>query len=55
MGVIIKGNKCEIITVPKTIHFDLPKNFHNNLRHEIDFIKKHNEFSAEHMMKNRIS
>ena len=40
MGVIIKESKLEIMAEPKTIHFDLPKNFPNNLKHEIGFIIK---------------
>ena len=40
MGVIIK-DKLKIITEPKAIHFDLPKNVDNNSKHEIDFIIKH--------------
>ena len=42
MAVIIKNNKLVIITVPKSTHFDLPKDIGNNFKHEIDFIIKHN-------------
>ena len=40
----IDSNKLVIITEPKTIHFDLSKDVDNNLKYEIDFIIKHNEF-----------
>ena len=46
VGVIIK-DKLEIITEPKTNHFDLTKNVNNSLKYEVDLIIKHNEFSAE--------
>ena len=48
MGVIINNNKLVIITEPKTIHLDLD----NNLKDEIDFIIKPNEFLAAQIMKN---
>ena len=44
MTAFIKDNEHIIIAEPKTIHFDLPKDFNNNLKHEIDFIVKHSEF-----------
>ena len=47
MGVIIKENKLIIIiTDPRTIYFDFPKDIGNNLMHEIEFITKQNEFLA---------
>ena len=36
MGMIIKDNKLVVIAEPKTINFDLPKNFSNNLKHETE-------------------
>ena len=42
MGVHIRDNKLVITAVPKTFNFDLPKDIHNNLNHEIDPIIKHN-------------
>ena len=39
MGVIIKYNKLVILTEPKTIHFDLPKNVDKNLKHEIYLVE----------------
>ena len=48
MGGIIKKNKLVIIAEPKTIHFDFPNKFDNNLKHKIDFIIKHNECLAGH-------
>ena len=47
----IENNKLVIVTEPKTIHFDLPKNVGKNLKREIGSITKHNEFSAEHTIK----
>ena len=55
MGLITLDNKLVIITLPKTIYFDLPNDLGNNVKLEIDFIIKHNEFLAEHAMKNEIS
>ena len=58
MEVIIKNSELVIITEPKDIHFDLPKDVGNNskhLKHEIYFIIKHNEFLAEHTIKIKIS
>ena len=52
MEVIINDNKLVIITEPKTIHFDLPKDVGNNLKHKIYFIIKCNAFLAEHTIKN---
>ena len=42
MGVFIKDNKLLITTDHKNNHFDLSKHVGNNLKHEIDFIIKHN-------------
>ena len=59
MGVFIEGNKVAIITQPipflKTIPFGLPKNVDNSLRHEINFIIKHNEFLAEDTIKAKLA
>ena len=55
MGVIIKETNFVIITESKTINFDLPKDSGNNLKHEIDFIKKPNEILVEHTLKKEIS
>ena len=49
-----KDDKLVIITKPRTIYFDLSKTFDNNLKHEIGFIIKYNEFLAEHKIKNQI-
>lgn len=46
IGVIINENKLLLIAESKAIRFDLPKDVGKNLRHEIDFILKHNEFLA---------
>ena len=35
-----------IIAEPKNTHIQLPKMVANNLRHEVDFNLKHNEFLA---------
>ena len=48
MRVYIDENKLVIIAVPKTIHFDLPRDVANYLKHEIRYIIKHNEFLAKH-------
>ena len=42
MEVIIKNNKLVIITESKAIHFDLPKGADDNLKHDINFLIKHN-------------
>ena len=52
--VIIKNNELVIITEPKPFFFYLSKKVDNNLKHDIDFITKHNEFLAEDTMKNEI-
>ena len=45
------------IREPKTFYFDfdLPKHVDNNLKHEIEFIIKRNESSAENKTQNEIS
>ena len=48
-------NKLAITTEPITIHFDLPKNVDNNLKHETESIIKHNELLAEYTIKNEIT
>ena len=54
MRVIIKDIKL-VITEPKTIHFNLPKDANSNFKHEIEFIIKYTEFLAEQTIKNRNS
>ena len=44
-----------IIAEPKTIHFDLPKDVGDNLKHEIDFVIKHNELLTERTCNKKIS
>ena len=51
MEEFIKDNKLVIIAEPKTIYFDLPVDVDNNLKYQIDFIIKYNEFLAEHTIK----
>lgn len=51
--VIIKNNELVIITERKPF-FYLSKKVDNKLKHDIDFITKHNEFLAEDTMKNEI-
>ena len=55
MGVITKEKKLVIIAETKTIHFDFSKDASNSLKHEIDFIIKHNEVLIEHKVKNEVS
>ena len=50
MGVIIK-DKLIIISEPNAIQFDWPKDLCNDLKHEIDFIIKQNEFLTENTIK----
>ena len=54
MGVYI-DKKLLITTVLRALHFDLPKGADNNLKHEIDLIKKSNQFLSEPTTKNKIS
>ena len=42
MRMIIKENQLVIITEPKIIYFEFPKNNDNSLMHETVFIIKHN-------------
>ena len=42
MGVYIGDNQLVITTEPKAIHFDLPKNANNNLKHKNNSVKKYN-------------
>ena len=46
MGVHAEDNKLAITAEPKTIHFDLPKDVYNNLKHQIDSTIKHNKLLA---------
>ena len=55
MGKINKDSQLVIITEPKAIRSDLPKNTSNGLKNEMDSTIKHNEFLSEHTMKNKIS
>ena len=48
MGAYDDGDKFVIIAVPNTIHFDLPKRIDTNMKHEIDYIIKDNEYLAVH-------
>ena len=47
----IGDNKLLTTIEPKTFHFDLPKNVHNNLKYETDCIIKHKNFLANHTIK----
>ena len=51
-GVHTGDNKHLITIEPKTFHFDLSKNFGDNLKHENDSIMKYNDFLADHRTKN---
>lgn len=53
--VYIDNNKLLIITVPKTIRFNLAKKMNNSLKQEIDFVIKRNGFLAEERIKTRLS
>ena len=55
VGVNIQDSKLVIITEPKIIHFDLPKDVGNNLKDETHFIIKYIEFLVQHTIKNKIS
>ena len=48
----MRNNKLVLTTESKTFHFDLPKHADNTFNHEIDFMIKHPELSAEHTIKN---
>ena len=45
-----------VIRESKTFYFDfdLPKNFDKNLKHEIEFNIKRNEYSVKHKIRNKI-
>ena len=51
----IGDKKLVIITEHKTFYVDLPKDVDKNLKYEIDFIIKCNEYLAQHIIKNEIS
>ena len=56
MGAYDDGDKFVIIAVPNTIHLDLPKRIDTNMKHEIDYIIKDNEYLAVHKItKTKIS
>ena len=55
MKPIIKDNKLVIIAKPKTIHFYLSKDVDKNIKKNIDFIIKHNEFLAEHVIEKNLA
>ena len=48
-------NKSVIITHPKIIHFDLPRNVGKNFKYEINSRIKYNDFLAKHTVENKIS
>ena len=54
MGVYINDNKF-VITETKTILCNLTKKVDNSLKHENNFIIKHNRFLDEHRTENEIS
>ena len=54
MGVDIVYNKLVITAKPKVFCSDLPKDVENNLKHEIEFIIKHNDLLAEHAIKYKL-
>ena len=55
MVVYIDNNKLSIITMPKTIRFNLAKRMDNSLKQEIDFVIKRNGFLAEERIKTRLT
>ena len=55
MEVHIGDKKVVITIVPKIFYFDLLKDADKNLKYEIYFITKHNDFLTEHTIKNKIS
>ena len=55
MRKYINDNNLVIITETKAIRFDLTKEIDNSLKHEIDFIIKHNRVLAEHRIESKIS
>ena len=55
MGVHIDDSKLvKAETKAFHLHFNLPKDVDKNLKHETDFIIKHNESLVEHKIKNEI-
>ena len=53
MGVHIKNSKLvKTENKPSHLHFDLPKDVDKNLKHEINFIIKHNQYLVQHKIKN---
>ena len=50
----MKDNKSIIIIEPKPFHFVLTKDAGDNMKHEIDFIIKHNELLVKNTIKNKI-
>ena len=55
MRKYINDNNLVIITETKAIRFDLTEETDNSLKHEIDFIIKHNRVLAEHRIESKIS
>ena len=55
MEVHIGDKKVVITIVPKIFYFDLLKDADKNFKYDIYFIPKHNDFLAEHTIKNEIS
>ena len=55
MVVYTDNNKLSIITMPKTIRFNLAKKMDNSLKQEIDFVIKRNGFLAEERIKTRLT
>ena len=51
----IGSNRLVITIEPITIHSDLPKDVEKILKYETDSIIKHNDFLAEHTIKNEIN
>lgn len=52
MEMVIKSNNVVIVTEAKN-QFDLFKDIGNNLKHGLDFIKKHNALLAQHKIKKK--
>ena len=56
MGAYNDGDKFVIIAVPNTIHLDLLKKIDTNMKDEIYYIIKDNEYLVVHKItKNKIS
>ena len=47
-------DKLVITTLPKTIRFDLSKDFAKNVKHETDSTIEYNEFLTKHTINNKI-